>query len=57
MAERITDPYGYDPDAFYANVVLEGDRPTSSKLLGPDGKPLKYETRSRIGFDLTPKDE
>lgn len=31
------------------------DRPTHSKLLGPDGNPLRYAPRPRMGFDLTPR--
>ena len=38
----------------YADTVLETDRPTHSRLLGPDGRPLPYE-QPRPGFDLKPQ--
>lgn len=54
MATWINDPWGQGDGHHFADVVHELDRPTHSKLLGPDGKPLQYE-RQKIGFDLRPK--
>lgn len=34
-----------------ADHIHESDKSIFSKLLGPDGQPLKYEQR-KIGFDL-----
>ena len=33
--------------------VYVSDKPRTSNLLGPDGKPLQYQTFS-VGFDLRP---
>lgn len=32
----------------------ESERDSHSKLLGPDGQPLRYE-RLKMGFDLSPR--
>jgi|GEM_PF-5350308 len=53
MAAFISDPWGGEVHA-YADQVFEDDRPTESAILGPDGRPLKYEPRQRVGFDLRP---
>jgi hypothetical protein len=37
----------------YADEVHEADRPSHSRLLGPNGKPLLYETKQPIGFRLS----
>lgn len=55
MKERQTiwvqdDPYG--SGAFHASTVIEEQHETRSKLLGPDGRPLKYEQKQPLGFDL-----
>ncbi|AUR08170.1 hypothetical protein [Phaeobacter inhibens] len=36
-------------------VVYETEFLTHSDLLGPNGKPLAYQPRQKVGFDLTPK--
>ena len=33
-------------------VYIEDDE---SPVLGPDGEPLRYTRRAKIGFDLTPR--
>jgi len=38
-----------------ADMVHEQDKPEESKLLGPDGRPLKYQ-RQPMGFDLRKRD-
>ena len=38
----------------HADTVHENDYPTHSPVLGPDGRPLRYEPRLRMGFALTP---
>ena len=45
------DQYGY------ADMVHEGDYPTHSPILGPDGHHLEYEPREPMGFDLRPRAE
>ena len=50
-AAWVADYYG-DAHA-YADMVHEGDYPTHSPVLGADGRPLQYEPRPRMGFDLT----
>lgn len=40
-----------------AENVYEPDLPTHSQLLGPDGNPLPYAPKPRLGFDLTPKQQ
>lgn len=37
----------------FADQAEVADQPAESKLLGPDGRPLKYE-RPVVGFDLLP---
>lgn len=53
-ATWITDPWGYGDGHHFADQVHESDRPEESKLLGPDGKPLRY-ARQPMGFDLRPR--
>ncbi|MFT6456489.1 hypothetical protein [Pseudophaeobacter arcticus] len=36
-------------------VVYETEQPTHSTLLGPNGEPLAYRPRPKVGFDLAPK--
>lgn len=51
MAAWVSDYYG---QAFpFADLAQEADKPSHSKLLGPDGKPMKY-ARQQLGFDLRP---
>lgn len=45
----------YDGDAMTADEIIEGDYPSHSCILGPDGMPLEYEPRPRIGFVLEKK--
>jgi len=50
-AVTVYDPWtGYS--AMMADTVHEGSYPTHSRILGPDGKPLEYEPRPAMGFDL-----
>lgn len=53
MAYELRDPWDGEAHLF-AGEVNEADKPTHSRLLGPDGNPLPYRQR-RIGFDLTPR--
>lgn len=53
-AIQITDPWGWDGTHVFADQAIEQERDTHSRLLGPDGQPLRYERR-RIGFDLSPR--
>lgn len=46
-------PYDYGLSYPFADVVQERDQPIESKLLGPDGRPLRY-ARQPMGFDLRP---
>ncbi len=55
MAHWVVDPWGGSTHA-YADLILEAERPSTSGLLGPDGRPLSYEPRQRVGFDLQPKE-
>ena len=48
----INDAWGNDPAQGFADVVHEGDYPTHSPLLGPDGSHLQYEAREPMGFQL-----
>ncbi len=54
MAITIRDPWFTNEEHNFAGEVHEPDWPSHSKLLGADGKPLRYASR-KIGFDLTPK--
>jgi len=36
----------------FADLVHEGEFPTHSPVLGPDGRPLQYEPRQPIGFAI-----
>lgn len=38
----------------FAGEVFEREYDAASALLGPDGEPLKYRQRPRLGFDLRP---
>lgn len=40
---------------FYADHIFEQEYDSRSKLLGPDGKPLAYQPRQKLGFDLRSK--
>ena len=51
MSKTVVEPY-WGGEGHYADEVHVPDRPTHSKLLGPDGRPLKYET-PRVGFDTS----
>ena len=53
-AAWVNDPWDAQ-GGFFADVVHLGDYPTHSTLLGPCGKPLEYEARQPIGFDLSPR--
>ena len=53
MPDWIHDPWGDYAAAPYATQIQEAERPEFSKLLGPDGNPLRYQ-RPQIGFDLRP---
>lgn len=53
MAVWVSDPWSHGAGGFFADQVEVSDRPAESKLLGPDGRPLKYE-RPVVGFDLRP---
>lgn len=55
MATWVTDFWGAAHG--FADQVHEDDRPNESRLLGPDGHPLRYEPRQPIGFDLRPRGE
>lgn len=44
------DPYG--GGAFHASTVIEEQHEAISRLLGPDGRPLRYEQKQPLGFDL-----
>lgn len=52
MAVWLKPDYSGEDSHGYADVALEGERPSHSKLLGPDGRPLPYEPRQQVGFDL-----
>ena len=53
-AAWVSDPYGWAGAYPFADQVQEQDRPEESKLLGPDGRPLRYQ-RQPMGFDLRPR--
>lgn len=42
----------YSDGGFHADVVFETQHETTSRLLGPNGKPLQYASKPKIGFDL-----
>jgi len=50
------DPWGEFGASPTASQVHEGEYPSNSNVLGPDGKPLQYEQRPVIGFDLSKRD-
>jgi hypothetical protein len=51
----ISDPISrWDPDAPYSDTAYVADYPTHSQVFGPDGRPLEYEPRQKVGFDLGP---
>lgn len=52
-AIQITDPWWGEIHVF-ADQVHEQQRETHSRLLGPDGQPLRYD-RPKVGFDLSPR--
>lgn len=54
-AAWISDPYGWDGTHAFADQVHEQDHPTHAQLLGPDGRPLRYD-RPPMGFDLRPRE-
>lgn len=45
----------WDDGHRFAKTVYEREHYKESLLLGPDGKPLRYEPRQKLGFDLRPK--
>lgn len=47
----ITDIYNYGEGHLFADQVHESEHPEYSRILGPDGKPLRY-ARQPMGFDL-----
>jgi hypothetical protein len=51
-AAWVSSPWGWGGTAAVADTVHEGDYPTHSSVLGPDGVPLMYEPRQPVGFDL-----
>jgi len=53
----ISDPWGEYSSSPFASQVNEGEYPSNSNILGPDGKPLQYEQRQKIGFDLSARDK
>lgn len=52
MSKEVFDPWG-EGSGYYADQVEVGDYETHSKLLGPDGNPLKYVERQKVGFNLS----
>ena len=50
MPSYITDDDGWT--APHADTVQETEKPTHSKVLGPNGQPLKYQPNP-VGFNLT----
>jgi hypothetical protein len=42
----------YSDGGFHADTVFETQHETTSRLLGPNGKPLQYAPKPKIGFDL-----
>lgn len=55
-AFAVGDPWS-GSSHLYADHVFEQEYNTSSQLLGPDGKPLRYEPRQPLGFDLRRRDD
>ena len=49
----VVDPW-WGEQMHLAGEVEESEKPTHSKLLGPNGQPIPYK-RQKLGFDLTPK--
>ena len=49
----VVDPW-WGGQIHLAGEVEESEKPTHSKLLGPNGEPIPYK-RQKLGFDLTPK--
>jgi hypothetical protein len=50
----VSDPVSqWDPAAPYSDTAHVADYPTHSPVLGPNGRPLRYEERQRVGFNLT----
>lgn len=56
MAVWVADPWGLG-GGFYADILTEEERATVSPLLGPDGRPLQYEPRQPVGFDLSKREK
>lgn len=50
MSREIYDPASDSASIFADTVFVEEGRPTS--VLGPDGEPLRFVHRRRVGFDL-----
>ena len=51
--QTIWVPYdSYDSGGFHAATAIETQHETMSRLLGPDGRPLRYEQKQSLGFDL-----
>lgn len=38
------------------NPTVHMDQGQVSSVLGPDGEPVQYVTRNRVGFDLRPRE-
>lgn len=53
MTFVVYDPFTGEPNTMAASVYAS-DPLTHSQLLGPDGKPLRYQQPQKIGFDLRP---
>jgi len=51
----VQDNWGEYPASPMSDTALVGEFPTHSPVLGPDGRPLQYEGRAPIGFDLSPR--
>lgn len=50
-AAWVRDIWG-EGESPFADTFHEGDFPTHSPVLGPDGRQLQYEARPLMGFDL-----
>lgn len=56
-AAWVSDPWWDGAAHPVADHGHSGEYPTHSRLLGPDGRPLEYEPRPRLGFDLSPRNK
>lgn len=55
LSVPIREPYGPREEHRFADEVFETKHHTESLLLGPDGRPLRYAPRQKLGFDLRPR--